>query len=382
MELSSVKFYKENAINNIVIIANDPLVATALLRVASFWGRKCVVLSRYGCSYLRFAAACETFYEVEEEIIQHQLMRSISDLALDKTDNLFIAAGDISTRALIITASENPLKTFPLPSLSSFDNLYRKDKFSELCNLLNLPIPLTAVVEDRYGLTSFLCANAEISFPLIVKPIAMSGGIGIRVAKTPKQLQAIIDDTDYNYHPLVVQQYIDGEDIGVSLLCRAGQVHVAYVQQRTSGGDRFPHGADLVGLAKKIVTNASYTGPAHIDARIDASGKLYLIEFNARFWASVELSTYIGIDLLSMPTDLHQNIVCQGLTRDSGATFSLSHAISTIFWPSKLSRCEANRFLRLIIRDPIGSIIKKSELFRRVVCLKMRPPKYDTNLKS
>ncbi len=352
---------------NLVVIINDPLVGMALLRTAAFWGRKCTVLSRYGCGYVKFASACKEFHEASEADIQNRLMQLLTELSLDAEENVFCAAGDISTRALIIASRDHGLKTLTLPSLTAFDQLYRKDNFDALCRQLDLPSPRTVVVEGREKLPAFLDAKAEIPMPLIVKPVSMSGGIGVRIVKTREELQEIICDVDYDHRPLVVQQYIEGEDIGLSLLSREGDIQAAYVQQRSSGGDRFPSRLDFVDLGARITAFTSYTGPAHIDARVDASGNLYLIEFNARFWASAELSTYLGIDLFTLSLEHEKAADRSAVIGNSEANLSIRSVISDLLKGASTLNSEARGFLKLIARDPIGFLITKSGFLRTAI---------------
>src|SRR5947209_7968460 len=61
----------------------------------------------------------------------------------------------------------------------------------------------------------------SLSYPVTVKPTNRSGGIGvihIRDESEIGQLEPI------DYRPILVQQHIVGETIGISVMCRAGKI--------------------------------------------------------------------------------------------------------------------------------------------------------------
>jgi hypothetical protein len=354
----------------IIFIVDDPVVGLGLLRTAAVNNRTAVVIARYGCGSLRFAAACTKFYEISLENMTHRLLESLCQLKIDTKSCSMVPAGDIATTALINASTCAELKTFPLPSLNASLRLGSKDKFAEICLEVGVSIPTTEAVENKHSLSDFI-DGSRIAYPMIVKPVNMSGGIGIKVVKNTAQLQSIIDDKAFNFSPLVVQEYINGEDIGLSLLAKKGFITHAYVQHRSKSGDRFPLMPELVNQVKKIVAKEDYSGPAHVDARLGRDGKLYLIEFNARFWASVHISDYLGVDLLGL-----------GLMRDASPdnktattivscelneTFSFSQALLGSLGLGALSSQQRGRFYRAIMADPLAYVFTKLPTLRRFV---------------
>lgn len=354
----------------IIFIVDDPVVGLGLLRTAAVNNRTAVVIARYGCGSLRFAAACTKFYEISLENMAHRLLESLCQLKIDTKSCSMVPAGDIATTALINASTCAELKTFPLPSLNASLRLGSKDKFAEICLEVGVSIPTTEAVENKHSLSDFI-DGSRIAYPMIVKPVNMSGGIGIKVVKNTAQLQSIIDDKAFNFSPLVVQEYINGEDIGLSLLAKKGFITHAYVQHRSKSGDRFPLMPELVNQVKKIVAKEDYSGPAHVDARLGRDGKLYLIEFNARFWASVHISDYLGVDLLGL-----------GLMRDASPdnktattivscelneTFSFSQALLGFLGLGALSSQQRGRFYRAIMADPLAYVFTKLPTLRRFV---------------
>lgn len=358
--------------NGLIFIIDDPVVGLGLLRTAAVNNRTAVVIARYGCGSLRFAAACTKFHEISLSNMTHRLLESLHQLKIDTKSCSMVPAGDIATTALINASACAELKTFPLPSLDVSSRLGSKDKFAEICLEVGARIPTTEAVENKHSLSNFI-NGSQIPYPIIVKPVNMSGGIGIKVVKNAAQLQSIIDDKTFNFSPLVVQEYIDGEDVGLSLLAKKGFITHAYVQHRSKSGDRFPPMPELVNQVKKLVHKEDYSGPAHVDARLGRDGKLYLIEFNARFWASVHISDYLGVDLLGLGLGLMQDASPDNKTDtrivscELNETFSFSQAFLGFLGIGVLSSKQYRRFFRTIMADPLAYVFTKLPTLRRFV---------------
>ena len=157
----------------------------------------------------------------------------------------------------------------------------------------------------------------------------------------------------------------------MSLIADSGFVTHAYAQHRTKSGDKFPLIPELVNQVKKLVSKEDYSGPAHVDARLGSDGKLYLIEFNARFWASVSISDYIGVDILGLGLGLKSKPDNKATTTvvscEPNETFSFSQALFGLLGMSVLTTQQCHRFLRAILVDPLGYLFTKLPVLRRLV---------------
>src|SRR5207237_10652398 len=73
--------------------------------------------------------------------------------------------------------------------------------------------------------------RGEIAFPIVVKPLDMSGNQGCLVmdgTATEARLREI------NYQPLIVQEFIAGQDIGASVFARSGGI-AAFIAPHFAG---------------------------------------------------------------------------------------------------------------------------------------------------
>ena len=95
-------------------------------------------------------------------------------------------------------------------------------------------------------------------------------------------------------NPILVQEFIDGEDLCTFMVCHHGRVaaHAAYVHPKEiehAGGIVFEsvHDASALDAAQVIAEATGYHGQLSFDFMRTASGELYLIECNPRPTAGV-----------------------------------------------------------------------------------------------
>jgi D-alanine-D-alanine ligase len=146
----------------------------------------------------------------------------------------------------------------------------------------------------------------DLPYPMIVKPRNESVSFGLKVVADEKELrhaaQVIFDE--YN-QPVLVEQYIEGKEINVGLLGNNppeafppvqldfGEGPAVYSYEDKSGrsGRSIGHlcpapiGDELVQRAQQIAVGAfqalGLNDCARVDMRLDAAGKLYILETNS-----------------------------------------------------------------------------------------------------
>lgn len=247
-------------------------------------------------------------------------------------------------------------------------NIFDKDKIVEICKEIEvdgvvptteLSVPITAYVADKLGLlgnpvevaeaitnkyrnrecikylTELLSPkyveatciedvfNADIPFPIILKPVSLGGKRGLTVVKDETQLasafQYAINSFRKGVEPhIIVEQYLEGGiECSVESISFMGKHNIIQITQKDSGGA--PHCVELghhqpaslsseiwekvcKGVSAGLTAIGLTNGPCHTEIKI-IDDKVYLIEFNARpggdhiSWPMVELST--GFDYIS-----------------------------------------------------------------------------------
>lgn len=211
-----------------------------------------------------------------------------------------VAADTRCTRLLMGLRPELPssVRPFPMPTAALFEQLHDKSRFDALLGELALPAPLTRTLHSPDEADGLL-----IPFPTIVKPTLGEGGEGITIADTPAALlETLRSRADLSTRPVVVQAYVPGRDIDMSLLADQGECVAWTVQQRADDGlMHFPDRNDVIELGRELTRRTGYHGVMHIDMRIDErDGSVVVIEANPRFWGSLSYSVWAGVNFLDL----------------------------------------------------------------------------------
>lgn len=198
------------------------------------------------------------------------------------------------------------------PDPDTIEKLHNKWRFSEFLKAQDLPHPDTLLLNDASEL-----AQQNIEYPVIVKPPAGENGEGIQRIDSENALRAYLDDTTEGSRlPCLVQRFIDGKDIDISLLADHGKLLAWTIQQRNEhqpGTICFFEHPEVYRIAKHIVEAANYTGVAHLDMRIDRrTGYVYTIELNPRFWGSLLWSFWAGVNFADHLVRLTLGLELQG----------------------------------------------------------------------
>ncbi|MDO9216551.1 MAG: ATP-grasp domain-containing protein, partial [Lacisediminimonas sp.] len=141
----------------------------------------------------------------------------------------------------------------------------------------------------------------EFSVPFVVKPTNMAGSMGVKIVTSREDFEAnILFNPAYDYSSLIVQRYIDGPDIDLSLLADHGKVSAFAIQRVVAARIEFLPNPYLEMVASNICSQSGYHGLMHIDARIDKrTGNVYLIEANPRYWASLTAAVVCGLNFVA-----------------------------------------------------------------------------------
>ena len=144
----------------------------------------------------------------------------------------------------------------------------------------------------------------DIPYPFLIKPRTGAGGIGIKLIKDPEEFQRVSRLLEKPRQDYILQEYIEGFDIDVSVFARDGKILCHTIQRGISNGSfTFPRGIEfvrhpeLLSLVNQIIRKVQYSGVAHLDFRYDATRKTFiLVDFNARYWNSLQGSRIMGVN--------------------------------------------------------------------------------------
>jgi predicted ATP-grasp superfamily ATP-dependent carboligase len=191
--------------------------------------------------------------------------------------------------------------------------LHNKWEFSNILRRLGLPQPHTELARDASTL-----AATDVTFPIVTKPVDRWGGLGFQVHHSRDQLeQRIVEGALAADYPLLVQEYVPGQDVGFAFLARHGHLvaHAAF-EQPVRGSRRYFEAPRLRQYVATLLRETGYHGVGEIDTRYDPATDDYrLLEVNPRFWASIVYAAHAGMnfpDLLLHLDTLPANVGFSG----------------------------------------------------------------------
>lgn len=204
------------------------------------------------------------------------------------------------TMRLLHAQSHIPDGLVALPPADSFEVACDKLATLRLALATNIPVPRSAESVEQ--------ALAELTFPMIVKPLRSSGSRGVARVVDEQHLRSRAADITSRFGPTLIQEALpaSGAGLGVGLIAARGEVLNAYAYRRlrefpVSGGPSTlretidaPH---LVAHSERLMRALKWTGVAMVEFKIDErDGTPRLLEINPRFWGSLELAAVAGMN--------------------------------------------------------------------------------------
>jgi carbamoylphosphate synthase large subunit len=212
------------------------------------------------------------------------------------------------------------------------------------------------VLEDLDGLED---AVRKVGFPLMIKPLQQAGRRGIIRCDTEEQAKAhLTGDHAFNELPLVLQRYIDGDDIGVSGFALDGRLIVTDIQRTLPEDDGVRLYCDddrALALANRIVAQSGLCGVVNFDMRYDRTvGELLVLECNPRFFQTVTASMWMGVNFPLIAVDQALGRPIHQLPRKYGLYMMPGPLVQALRTPARLLKLKAANFRHAlaIISDP------------------------------
>jgi predicted ATP-grasp superfamily ATP-dependent carboligase len=164
----------------------------------------------------------------------------------------------------------------------------------------DVPFPKSYVVRSRKDIGKIPKLKK-----MAVKSSEEEKGKKVDYAHSRKELVEKLD-VRLKHGPQIVQEYIEGFGCGFFALCDKGKVLQSFQHKRIrqypeSGGvssvaESF-YDKKLEGYGKKLVKKLNWTGVCMVEFICDEkSGKYYFIEFNPKFWGSLDLPISCGVE--------------------------------------------------------------------------------------
>jgi len=166
-----------------------------------------------------------------------------------------------------------------------------------------VPCPKTTTVKSKKELL-----NTNIPFPLVLKPAISSGSRGIYIIYNHIALRGVADKIFKEYDKYLVQEFIPSKKtVGVNVLfddqnnLKAIFTYTRLREYPRYGGPSVlresTHDEEVKKLALRLFKKLRWKGVAMAEFKIDERDNVpKLMEINPRFWGSLALPIYAGVD--------------------------------------------------------------------------------------
>jgi len=244
--------------------------------------------------------------EAFAKCIAAQVRRVGGTLVLTMTDRNTLALS--AHRDLISSAGARLALPAHAIVLRAFDKL----QVTRLAESLGIAVPQTNWVEQ--GAQAEQLADS-LHYPVVLKPsrseeLSSTG----RIRKTGSPLYARNRHEFLRAHvrlsrrcaSFLVQEFVHGTGAGYSALMREGELRAEFAHRRirevlpTGSGSAvrvsIPPTPELRSAALSILEALKWHGVAMVEFRIRPDGTPVLLEINGRFWGSLALAVYSGMD--------------------------------------------------------------------------------------
>lgn len=288
-------------IDFIVVGKSKNVVIAVLLALRSSSKAKCVVIGDEETAMLRWSSLCKRQVTLSfDGSADQRFAATVQALMARSPQAVLIPADCEGIRLVNRTRASMPERMTPVPDLATLDMFDDKWQFHAFCAQQGLPVPAQRLFQDKSGLR-FDALVAEFGLPFVLKPVNQAGSLGVLVIRSRRQYEELVAaEGKYPYSPIIAQQYIEGSDIDISLLAFHGRLSAFAIQQVQGAQINFLPNAQLEAIAQRLCSTSNFHGVMHIDARRErGTGRMFLIESNPRFWATLTASVWCGLNFVA-----------------------------------------------------------------------------------
>jgi len=240
-------------------------------------------------------------------------VEAIGEIARRVGAEVLLPLTDVSVSAVLAARSAFEGMTLPLPDLAQFEGVSDKGRVVRVARTLGICTPGEVRIEEPLGQECKL--PEEIVCPAVVKPTrsVATGADGTRLrtsvrhAATTEELRKVLSVLPPSAFPVLVQERIRGDGVGVFLLRWDDRLLAAFAHRRIrekppSGGvsvlrESVPLPAHLLERSLQLLEAFDWKGAAMVEYKEDAeAGEPVLMEVNGRFWGSLQLAIDAGVD--------------------------------------------------------------------------------------
>lgn len=188
-----------------------------------------------------------------------------------------------------------------IPDLQKIEFVRDKGNLIRFAESHGIPVPKT---HDTPGVNF-----SDIPVPAVIKPRISSGSFGIAYVKKREDLIPLYQSVHARYPYPLIQEYIPdgGGTFGISALFdESSNVKAAFVHKKLrmypvqGGPSTLREGVEypqIMELGLSLLKSLNWVGIAMVEFKVDPrDGIPKLMEVNPRFWGSLQLAIFSGVD--------------------------------------------------------------------------------------
>lgn len=216
---------------------------------------------------------------------------------------------------LPVSANRDPLTAagacLVLPEHNNLVRAFDKDETTRLASSLGVSIPATILVTNPDQARE---AAKSLPYPVVIKPRASEELRGTAIhtagrplyARDPAQFDDAYRDISVRSSAALVQQFVPGDGTGYFALMHHGELRAEFAHRRIR--DVIPAGSgsalrvsvdvdpEIRRLSLAILSALQWHGVAMVEYRQQSGSPPVFMEVNGRFWHSLALACYAGVD--------------------------------------------------------------------------------------
>ena len=242
-------------------------------------------------------------------------IQAIRDFTKISPNSILFPITDVTLTEILLKKTElHGSVVIPFMDYAEYINVTDKISLIRLARELNVPIPASFLSTDYLNRETLIESISKSGYPVVVKPSfsKIRSGEGWMDAKVyyahdENKLREILLLPVFQSFPFLIQKRIEGPGVGIFLLMKKGKVIARFAHRRIrekppSGGvsvlsESIEPPVEAMHAAVKILEKSDWTGVAMVEFKIDREQNApKLLEINARFWGSLQLAIYSGVD--------------------------------------------------------------------------------------
>jgi predicted ATP-grasp superfamily ATP-dependent carboligase len=199
-----------------------------------------------------------------------------------------------------------------LPAHSDLLRAFDKSETVRLASSLGITVPKTIFASDAREARE---ARDSVSFPVVLKPRSSEelGPAGVvrtggkpRYASNPAEFNAAYEQISRNCSGVLIQEFVEGAGAGFFALMHHGELRAEFAHRRirdvrpTGSGSAVrvsvPPDPAIRNASLAMLKALNWHGVAMVEFRQQENKPPVFMEVNGRFWNSLALSCYSGVD--------------------------------------------------------------------------------------